>query len=168
MWIRATPEIKKVEDLLYNYPVLKVRLANLKLDMEEAMEALSSNGQVNDIQVDPADKCIVSSCGTVDIIAQERLNHIESKIKSSERELRKIENAVDVLTDTERTLVELKYFKQLTGEQVAERIGISTATVTRLRIPLLHKILFLLGSEFTENRQDVGLENITDAVFVER
>lgn len=119
---------KEIEELLYSYPVLKMSVANLKLDLEEAVEELQED-------IKSKDKTNSSKCNdasnkeVANIVAQERINGIEERIRSKERVIKKIDNALTVLSEKDRKVIEMFYFKNISRQDISEHIGVSTSNI---------------------------------------
>ena len=139
----------KVEDLLYSYPMLKVSIANLKLDLEEAVEELQLDIQSKD-EVSSSKYDNAPNKGDVNIVAQERIKRIENSIRSKERVIKKIDNALTALSEKDRKVIELYYFERMMFEGVMNYLEISMSNVTfhkKNALSTLRDVLLIEGEE---------------------
>ncbi|ADZ83209.1 sigma-70 RNA polymerase sigma factor region 4 domain-containing protein [Cellulosilyticum lentocellum] len=139
----------KVEDLLYSYPMLKVSVANLKLDLEEAVEELQLDMQSKD-KVSSSKYDNAPNKEAANIVAQDRVKRIENSIRNKERTIKKIDNALTVLSEKDRKVIELYYFEKMMFEGVMNYLEISTSNVTfhkKNALSILQDVLLIEGEE---------------------
>lgn len=140
----------KVEDLLYSYPMLKVSVANLKLDLEEAVEELQLDMQSKD-KVSSSKYDNAPNKEAANIVTQERIERIENSIRSKERVIKKIDNALTVLSEKDRKVIELYYFEKMMVEGIANHMDVSISNVTfhkRNTLSILQDVLLIEGEEY--------------------
>lgn len=121
---------EKLQLALGREPTLQELSEETGLPREEIVMALEANGEVESIYktVSPADG---KELCLADRIPQERdgheilLNHMV------------LEQLLGELNETERHLIELRYYKERTQTQVAEEMGISQVQVSRLEKKIL-------------------------------
>ena len=112
----------KVEGMLYSMPKNKVKIKNLKLEVERVANSYRGcGGFVFEERTSNTYK-ITSSVENEIIMKEEKIEALNRQIKSLEIEVAKIENALTILTETERNIVELQYFKQLRNKDVAQHL----------------------------------------------
>lgn len=137
-----------VEGILYNLPKLKVEINNLKLDLEEAQEVVGITGASGNERAGSATYAF-SSVVENEVIERERVNerHIQGilrELQKKERELKRIENVLSMLTEQEMLLIEMKYFKRYSINRICELLDITTATFIKRRKKIIVQTLMPL------------------------
>lgn len=137
-------EFKKIEAILYNYPIKKIEIDNLKLELENMKdeyigcgvigygEKIGSTNKFNSMVENEAEKRIA------------RQNMLANKIKFKENELKKIENSLKILDERERSIVEMKYFKKYGNPKIAFELNVVTGYVTELKKNVIKKLIPVL------------------------
>lgn len=138
----------KVEGILYKVPQLKIEIENLKIDLEEIREYEGIRGASDNEKAGSPTYAITSSVETEALNRIEKLaereDHIKRKLAYKERELQRIENALSVLTEGEKLLLELRYFKRYSVDRVCEILDISERSFIRRRKDIIVKRLIPL------------------------
>ena len=128
-------DYKKVESILYEVPKLKAEIANLQIDLEEIQEIIGIRGASPNEKAGSATYAFSSSVEDEVISREERLEekvlHLKEAIRRRERQVRKVENALKVLSEKELLLVEMRYFKHYSINRVCEILDITTPTFNR-------------------------------------
>lgn len=100
-----------VEGKLYNFKSMKVELNSYKIDLEYLNKDYEGcRGQSYSGITSSKTNSLYSSVENELIRKEKRKERLQSKITEKEREIRKIENALELLDDEELQLVELRYF----------------------------------------------------------
>lgn len=135
----------KVEGMLYAVPKLKVEIDNLKIDLEELMDYEGIRGHGDNEKAGSPTYLISSSVENEALHRVENLAHKERsiirKINAKERELKRIENALSLLTEGERLLVEFWYFKRYTVNRICDLLEITDRSFSRRRKNIIIKRL---------------------------
>nr|WP_302599641.1 hypothetical protein [uncultured Cellulosilyticum sp.] len=138
-----------VEGILYNLPKLKVEIDNLKLDLEEAQEIVGITGASGNEKAGSATYAF-SSVVENEVIERERDNErriqgILKDIQKKEREFKRIENVLSLLSESDFLLIELRYFKGYSINRVCELLDITATTFNKRRkVIIVKKIMPLL------------------------
>ena len=138
-----------VEGILYNLPKLKVEIDNLKLDLEEAQEVVGITGTSGNERAGSATYAF-SSVVENEVIERERDNErriqgILKDIQKKEREFKRIENVLSLLSESDFLLIELRYFKGYSINRVCELLDITATTFNKRRkVIIVKKIMPLL------------------------
>ena len=114
---------KKIEEMLYNYPKAKAEIENIKLDIEEMEDIVGIRGASDNLK---------------------RIEGLCRVLRSKERFIRKVDNALETLNENSKQLVQLKYFKKYTIERVAEVMDVSTSTVIRGKKEVVAELINIL------------------------
>ena len=137
-----------VEKMLSNYPNLKVKVENLKIELEQAQEVVGIRG-ANDNEKAGSSTYAFSSTVENEVIERER--NLEKTVQAilremiwREREIKKVENAMSRLTEEERKLIELRYFKGLSISRACDLLDITPATFNRKRKKIIENTLIPL------------------------
>ena len=139
---------KKIEEMLYNYPKAKAEIENIKLDIEEMEDIVGIRGASDNLKGSTPTYAFNSSVENEVINREEKLpERIEGLcrvLRSKERFIRKVDNALETLNENSKQLVQLKYFKKYTIERVAEVMDVSTSTVIRGKKEVVAELINIL------------------------
>lgn len=127
---------RSVKDVAYKALKIKETLQNENLQNNQIAQILG----VDIKQIDEAMKAICEPCSLNDIIYQSDNNEISviNQVKDEKNtEENWVENialkqALKNLSDREKQIINMRYYKGITQSQVAEKIGISQAQVSRI------------------------------------
>ena len=113
-----------VEGILYNLPKLKVEIDNLKLDLEEAQEVVGITGASGNERAGSVTYAF-SSVVENEVVQRERnmeqrTQAILKEIQKKERQLKRVENILSILTEYELQLIEMRYFKRYSIGRICE------------------------------------------------
>ena len=139
---------KEVEKKLSNYPNLKIKVENLKIELEQAQEVVGIRGAGDNEKAGSSTYAFSSSVEN-EVIERER--NLEKTVQTilremlwREREIRKVENAMSRLNVEERKLIECRYFKGLSINRSCEVLDITPATFNRKRKKIIENTLIPL------------------------
>lgn len=137
--------IKEIESYLNNYNLIKGRVGDLKLQIEELREeyeGLSSKFIGNGLS--KTNK--ISSFVENEVFnRQERINFIEFEIKKKQFLLNRIDNAIDSLDEKDKMFVKLKYIEHKSNCDVAEALNLSVEYITEKRKVVLKNVAKIMG-----------------------
>lgn len=111
---------KKAEWLLYNYKKLKAEIKNIEIEIEDI-----KNTYVGVNAIDISKDNLSKTYKTTSIIENEildkerRIERLESIKLKKENQVKKVDNALEILTEEDRKLIELRYFERLPNYKVA-------------------------------------------------
>ena len=132
---------KKVEELLYNYKMLKISIENMKedieyLDKEDGLKGISYDGTSTSKTNDTSD--IVAD---VVLSKSEKRHYLEHQIECNQREIDSIDRAMEGLTDIERKIITEKYINSNQWWQVASKVCYSESWCKQLRGKAINKLI---------------------------
>lgn len=141
----------QVEGILYNYKLIKasiennkLRLENLELeDLEDGVSAITYG--------EPSSKTnkfnsVVENATIKNIEAKERVKRsLEKTIAKETNKLKMIDNALSVLADTERKIIELYYIEGHQWRTVALEVNYSIRQCINLRDKAMGDILLTIN-----------------------
>lgn len=124
---------KEIEKMLYDYKMLKISITNLEKDIEFLEDEDGVSGiEYEETKVSPTN-AFSSIVENVMLSKTEKEEYLTRLIERNKRKLESIDNAVEGLTDIQRTVIKQKYFEGQQWWQVAGEIGYSESTVKRHR-----------------------------------
>ncbi|SKA89591.1 hypothetical protein SAMN05428976_11334 [Clostridium sp. USBA 49] len=126
---------------LQRYRVLKAEIKNIELDLEELHEAenIGPSGINYDEKLSPTYK-FNSMTENEAISIADKSQMLESLKRSKERELERIDNALSILDDKEREVIELKHIKGCRWDTVTYKLDRSYSYCKQLENEALVKI----------------------------
>ena len=137
-----------VEGILKGYPKLKVEIDNLKLDLEEVNEVVGISGDSGNERAGSSTNAFSS---VVENEVLEREKNLKRKIKEltnliqrKERQLKKIENILGMLTEYEMQLIEMRYFKRYSVGRICDILELTEDGFNKKRKRLIREILIPL------------------------
>lgn len=141
----TTDKFKNTEGLLYSYNSLKVKIKNLKLDLEniefEDLQAVQYD------QDKLSDTNAFSSSVENNVISKEKqMQIINKKIRYYQNTIAKIDNALENLSDSEKKLVEMRYLRSepCPWLQIAREMQLEVTNCYKRRNNIINKIATML------------------------
>ena len=140
-----TDKFKNTEGLLYSYNSLKVKIKNLKLDLE--------NIEFEDLQAVQYDHDKLSETNAFsssvenNVISKEKqIQIINKKIRYYQNTIAKIDNALENLSDSEQKLVEMRYLRSepCPWMQIAREMQLEVTNCYKRRNNIIKKISDML------------------------
>lgn len=139
-------DYKRAEAILYNYPILEAKIKNLELELDELLEYDVLPASSNDIKPGSATNAISNTIEN-EVIKRddnEKAKSLKKKIKKLQRQKQKIENALEALSEEQREIVRLKYFKQRSIGWICNELDIHEVTLSRKRKEIIEKYIIPL------------------------
>lgn len=153
---------KKTERRLYDYPFLVKRIEMIKKRLEE-LEMNSLKGYHTYLLSDEQSRF-------EDFIAAEASNIsdfrilLQQELKEKENIVFEIEKALECLTELERQIVVMRYFKMLRMSEISDELGYSREYSSRVRKRAVNKIGMVLwgvtSEEMEKKREEIKHINI--------
>ncbi len=128
---------RAVEGILYNLPKLRVEIENLKLRIEDAQEVIGITGASGNEKAGSSTNAF-SSVVENEVLERERtlekkINIMKKELNRKEREIKRVENVLNLLSEREMLIVELRYFKRYSVNRICELLDLTTPTFNRRR-----------------------------------
>ncbi|WP_329381620.1 sigma factor-like helix-turn-helix DNA-binding protein [Anaerofustis sp. HA2171] len=142
---------KKTERRLYDYPFLVKRIEMIKKRLEE-LEMNSLKGYHTYLLSDEQSRF-------EDFIAAEASNIsdfrilLQQELKEKENIVFEIEKALECLTELERQIVVMRYFKMLRMSEISDELGYSREYSSRVRKRAVNKIGMVLWGVTSEEME---------------
>lgn len=112
---------KKIEAMLYNYKKNKAKVKNISIEIEKIKTEFKGISSIAYSEKTGSTNKINSSVENEIIEREKRITDLERERTYLHGEVSQIENALEVLTDSQREIVELKYFNKLSYKVIADR-----------------------------------------------
>lgn len=137
-----------VEGKLYNFKSMKVELNSYKIDLEYLdKEYQGCKGKMYTSSTSKTNS-LYSSVENELLKKEKQKEMLEFKIKQKEFEIKKIENALNLLDDEEMALVKFRYFsntvKPPSWSLVALRVGYTELTCRNMRDRIIKKLYSII------------------------
>ena len=117
---------KKAEWLLYNYKKLKAEVKNIEIEIENIKNTYVGASAINTSQeTTGATNKITSTVENEILNKEQRIEYLKSIKKLKENQIEKVDNSLEVLTEEDRKLIELRYFERVPNYKVAQRFNIT-------------------------------------------
>ncbi|WP_432291579.1 DUF722 domain-containing protein [Clostridium baratii] len=138
---------KKVENILSNYNTIKATIKNQLLEIEIISKTYQGTSSISyEEKTGPTYK-ITSSVENEILEKERRIKQLEKEIISNQNMINMIDNALDILSDSEKKLVKLRYFNfnQLSWDQIGYNLGFSGDYCrTKLRNKVIKHMYYML------------------------
>lgn len=138
-------EFKRVESELYSYSVLDKRIKDIEIEkkiLENDIKISTTNFDEKFFSENAFNSNVENNVLMRDEKLATALKKLEIKKAILELKKDKIKNAVSSLTMTERKLVQLKYFENLTWQEVAEKLYFTERYCKNLRKVIVKKLKY--------------------------
>ncbi|MBE6089851.1 MAG: sigma-70 family RNA polymerase sigma factor [Clostridium beijerinckii] len=135
---------KKVEGMLYHYTSNKIRIENRKIDLEELENDYRGIGCIGyEEHTSPTNK-FNSNVENEIVKRDEKIIRLRNEIKIMKNQILRIDNAMGELKDYERSLIELKYFKKVNHEKIADELGFEVESIAVMKSRIINKLVPLI------------------------
>ena len=135
---------KQAEAMLYDYPLRKKQIEINRLKIRELELSKAELGAMiyDGVKVD---KSNISNTTEKEAIELYRLKEVlNKKIEKDTLFCKRIETAMSTLSDTERLIVEGKYFEGMRDYEVYRRCGVSKSGYYRIKKEIIKKIVNII------------------------
>lgn len=140
---------RKVEGMLYSYNKVKAKIENIKLEIEELNDFVGIKGAGDGVRGSTPTYTITSSVEN-EVIAREeslplKIQKLERELRSKERFVRSIDNALNTLEEADLMIIQYKYFRKYSIDKIAELLDISDSTVQRNKKDAVLELMDIIG-----------------------
>ncbi|AUN03421.1 RNA polymerase subunit sigma [Clostridium botulinum] len=134
---------KKTEYMLYNYKQFKVEIKNILLEIEDIENSYRCIGAMQYSDMPKAHN--TNSAIEQEIEQKEkRIEHLNRLISKKENIIKRVDNALEALTDRERKIIELRYFNKIANNRVAEKLDLAEQTTSIMNKKIIDKLSTLM------------------------
>lgn len=139
---------KKIETMLYNFNQTKAEIKNIKLDIELLENEYDDGIGVNYVEKTGKTNKITSTVENMIIRKEAQINRLNYAIKVKEAKIKKIENALEILTDRERSIIEMRYFQKESNRNISAKLYITEEYVSAIKSKAIKSLvnIFFLNS----------------------
>ncbi|WP_346917340.1 sigma factor-like helix-turn-helix DNA-binding protein [Clostridium sp.] len=139
---------KKIETMLYNFNQTKAEIKNIKLDIELLENEYDDGIGVNYVEKTGKTNKITSTVENMIIRKEAQINRLNYAMKVKEAEIKKIENALEILTDRERSIIEMRYFQKESNRNISAKLYITEEYVSAIKSKAIKSLvnIFFLNS----------------------
>lgn len=134
---------KEIERILHSYRAIQVEIKKLRLEIEELKDDVS----ISSTNFDAVDSGKCDSKGNTSKVEQEvfnrekKIERIEREIRYKERLIQKVDNALDVLSDSDKEFIKLRYFDKVTMSILAEQYSIENRTMYHRKDKVISQLI---------------------------
>lgn len=142
---------RMVEKMLYDYPLLGVIIRNLELERDALREDIMYTTRHPLVSVSVKGHSVPDVTGNAVTRLEEnqKLKAIERELSSLRRQKEQLELALAALSEEERKLVELFYFKKKGTWATTDALGVSERTFYRIKKHAIDKMARVLSAAFS-------------------
>jgi RNA polymerase sigma factor (sigma-70 family) len=137
---------KKIETILYNFSQTKAEIKNIKLDIELLENEYDDGIGVNYVEKTGKTNKVNSTVENMIIRKEDQINKLNYAMKVKDSEIKKVENALETLTDRERSIIEMRYFQKESNRNISAKLYITEEYVSSIKskaIKSLANIFFI-------------------------
>lgn len=116
---------KQAEWLLYNYKKLKAEIKNIELEIENIKNTYVGASAIDPEQISNNTNKIISLVENEVLEKERKIERLESIKLKKENQVKKVDNALEILTEEDRKLIELRYFEKMPNWKVAQRFNMT-------------------------------------------
>jgi DNA-directed RNA polymerase specialized sigma subunit len=133
----------KIEGMLFNYTALINEIKNLELDIEELENDYRGCGSITYEEKTGPTNAFNSSVENEITNKEKKVDNLKRLKRSKEIAVKKIDNALSVLEEREKKVVELRYFnnRKLGWFRIGEILQLSDSTCRVLRCSAIVKMI---------------------------
>lgn len=134
---------RKTESLLYNYRNTKAEIKNILLEIEDIENSYRGIGAVeySDMPKSHNNKSSVES----EIENKEkRIEYLNQLIIKKENQIKRVDNALEALTDDEYKIIKYRYFIKVSNKKLAEILDLTEQATSIMKGKIINKISKLI------------------------
>ena len=141
-------DYRKIEGLLFSYPKIQIEIKNLRIDIEEIKDVIAIHGASDAPRASTPTYAFNSSVENEVIQREEKLpekiSRIEGMIRSKERQLQKIDNALLGLSKEDKEFIELRYWKDISLVELCDRYNMDKYGLYKMKNRIIGQLMCLI------------------------
>lgn len=137
-------DYRKIEGMLYNYTSIKIRIENKTIDLDELENDYRGIGTIGYEERSSPTNAFSSTVENEIIKRDEKILRLRKEIKLMQNQIQRIDNAMQELKDYERALIEMKYFKKMNHEKIADELGFEPESIAKIKARIINKLIPLI------------------------
>lgn len=135
------PLYRKTEAILYNYNKVKAQIKNIELDIESIKNEFNGLGAIGYEERTQSTNRFNSSVENEVVNREIEVNQLERYKRQKEIELLKVDNAIGSLTEREKVIIEMRYFKKYNNRIIAAKLDLAEEHICRIKNSAVNQIL---------------------------
>ncbi|MDU7365403.1 sigma factor-like helix-turn-helix DNA-binding protein [Clostridium sp.] len=135
------PLYRKTEAILYNYNKVKAQIKNIELDIENIKNEFNGPGAIVYEERTQSTNSFNSSVENEVVNREIEINQLERYKRQKEIELLKVDNAIGSLTEREKIIIEMRYFKKYNNRMIAAKLDLAEEHICRIKNAAVNQIL---------------------------
>lgn len=137
-------DYRKVEGLLYNYTSIKIKIENRLIDLDELENDYRGITAQSYDEHTQSTNAFHSNVENEIIKRDEKIIKLRNEIKLMQNDILRVDNAMKKLKDYEKALIEMKYFKELNHEKIADELGFEVESIPVIKSRIINKLIPLI------------------------
>ena len=138
------PLYRKTEAILYNYNKVKAQIKNIELDIENIKNEFNGPGVIGYEERTKSTNSFNSSVENEVVARENEINQLLRYQKQKEIELLKVDNAIGSLTEREKLIIEMRYFKKYNNKMIAAKLDLTEEYICNIKRNAVNQVLDLL------------------------
>ncbi|MDU5110303.1 MAG: sigma factor-like helix-turn-helix DNA-binding protein [Clostridium sp.] len=138
------PLYRKTEAILYNYNKVKAQIKNIELDIENIKNDFNGPGAIGYEERTQSTNSFNSSVENEVVARENEINQLLRYQKQKEIELLKVDNAIGSLTEREKLIIEMRYFKKYNNKMIAAKLDLTEEYICNIKRNAVNQVLDLL------------------------
>lgn len=135
------PLYRKTEAILYNYNKVKAQIKNIELDIESIKNEFNGPGAIGYEERTQSTNRFNSSVENEVVNREIEVNQLERYKRQKEIELLKVDNAIGSLTEREKVIIEMRYFKKYNNRMIATKLDLTEEYICTIKKAAVNQIL---------------------------
>jgi len=135
------PLYRKTEAILYNYNKVKAQIKNIELDIESIKNEFNGPGAIGYEERTQSTNRFNSSVENEVVNREIEVNQLERYKRQKEIELLKVDNAIGSLTEREKVIIEMRYFKKYNNRMIAAKLDLTEEYICTIKKAAVNQIL---------------------------
>ncbi|MCR3760301.1 RinA family protein [Clostridium felsineum] len=131
---------KKTDGVLFNYQVIKMEIKNLELEIEEISATYNGVGAIS-YEEKSGHTNKFNSVVENEVINKEKIiNKLNREMNSKKRLIAKVDNAMEILNENERKIVEYRCVKGYSWSRIGALLNMDGDYCGRIKREVMNKI----------------------------
>lgn len=135
------PLYRKTEALLYNYNKSKAQIKNIELEIENIKNEYEGVGAVSFEERVQSTNKFHSRVESEILEKENQINKLMKYKKQKEIEIAKIDNAIEALTDREKSIIKMRYFEKYNNRMIAAKLDLTEEWIAKIKKVAINQIL---------------------------
>lgn len=135
------PLYRKTEALLYNYNKSKAQIKNIELEIENIKNEYEGVGAVRFEERVQSTNEFHSRVENEILEKENQINKLMKYKRQKEIEIAKIDNAIEALTDREKSIIKMRYFEKYNNRMIAAKLDLTEEWIAKIKKVAINQIL---------------------------